>query len=91
MSLSIFFLKKATQPYNIKLTRALYLCMFTEQTLSLHPIGKPMPNKRGRKPLTTMPSAVSHKINSLFENLKLNKDFNARSHLTEFYIHFFRN
>jgi hypothetical protein len=26
----------------------------------MHPIGKPMPNKRGRKPLTKMPLAVSN-------------------------------
>ncbi|CAB4442301.1 unnamed protein product [Rhizophagus irregularis] len=26
-----------------------------QQTLNLHPAGKPMPNRRGRKPLATMP------------------------------------
>ncbi|CAB5379918.1 unnamed protein product [Rhizophagus irregularis] len=28
-----------------------------QQTLNLHPAGKPMPNRRGRKPLATMPLA----------------------------------
>ncbi|CAB4380655.1 unnamed protein product [Rhizophagus irregularis] len=31
-----------------------------QQTLNLHPIGKPMPNRRGRKPLATMPSGKKH-------------------------------
>ncbi|RIA80685.1 hypothetical protein C1645_792069 [Glomus cerebriforme] len=31
-----------------------------QQTLNLHPIGKPIPNRRGRKPLTTMPSGKKH-------------------------------
>lgn len=30
----------------------------TEQTLNINPIGKPIPNKRGRKPLSIMPSTV---------------------------------
>ncbi|GET61854.1 hypothetical protein GLOIN_2v1580086 [Rhizophagus irregularis DAOM 181602=DAOM 197198] len=28
---------------------------YQQQTLNLHPAGKPMPNRRGRKPLATMP------------------------------------
>ncbi|GBB87324.1 hypothetical protein RclHR1_13770002 [Rhizophagus clarus] len=31
-----------------------------QQTLNLHPIGKPMPNRRGRKPLSTMPLGKKH-------------------------------
>ncbi|CAI2184241.1 14336_t:CDS:2 [Funneliformis geosporum] len=44
-----------------------------QQTININPIGKPIPNKRGRKPLTTMPSTKKH-----IQNLANQRAFRQR-------------
>ena len=42
------------------------LSRFTEPVLTPSNVGKPFPNKRGRKPLSKMPETVSHPFQICF-------------------------